>query len=213
MATSNPLSKREQRREREAALRRSDILAAAASAFAEKGFQGAQVAEIANEAELPINAVYAHFKGKEELYEAVIHAAATTVRDHVRAEVEPLEDPGEKLLRVIDALFACFEEHGPLLRLYARTTHGLPWRVRQALGPNTADLFLGFRAWLLKIATEAKDAGRLGSLDPEAVALTLVGAVMTAAAQWAEHPADESLADAAPRIRAVFEALLTTATT
>jgi len=209
MTVSTLRSKREERRQREAELRRDDILSAAAAAFAEKGFQGAQVAEIANAAELPLNSVYGLFKGKEELYEAVIHAAAKTVRDRVRAEVDPLADPGEKLLRVIDALFACFGDHGPLLRLYAQTTHGLPWRVRQALGPETAEMFLGFRAWLIQIAEDARSAGRLGSLDPEAFAITLVGAVMTSAAQWVEVPHDGDLAEAAPRIRAIFEALLT----
>jgi len=208
MANSTQTSKREQRRQAEAELRRSDILAAAATAFAERGFQGAQVAEIANDAELPLNAVYALFKGKEELYEAVIHAAATTVRDRVRGEVDPLTDPREKLLGAIDALFACFEDHEPLLRLYARSTHGLPWRVRQALGPGTAELFVGFQRWLRELASEAGRTGLLGSLDPDAVALTLRGAVLTAAAQWVEEPADESPAEAARRIRAVFEALL-----
>ena len=41
---------REERRERELALRRDDVIAAATNVFSEKGFQGAQVAEIANAA-------------------------------------------------------------------------------------------------------------------------------------------------------------------
>ena len=45
-------------------------LIAAAAVFAQKGFQGAQVAEIANAAEVSLNSVYGLFKGKEELYEA-----------------------------------------------------------------------------------------------------------------------------------------------
>ena len=211
MARPSSRSKRDERREREIEMRRDDILVAAAAAFAERGFQGTQVAEIANAAETSLNSVYALFKGKEELYEAVIHAAAATVRDRVREEVEPLSDPGEKLLRAIDALFACFDEHEPLLRLYARTTHGLPWRVRQALGPETAELFLGFRAWLVQIASDARDAGRLGTLDPETVAITLIGAVTTTATQWIETSRGGSLLEAAPQVRALFETLLTEA--
>ena len=209
MAVGNSHSKREQRRQREAELRRNDILAAAAAAFAEKGFQGAQVAEIANAAELPLNSVYGFFKGKEELYEAVIHAAAATIRDRVQAEVEAVLDPAEKLLRVIDALFACFDQHKHLLQIYTRTTHGLPWRVRQALGDDSLELFQSFRAWLLSIATDAKNAGRLGALDPETVALSLVGAVTNTVTRWVEEPREELMAEAAPRVRALFEALLT----
>ncbi|MDH3656413.1 MAG: TetR/AcrR family transcriptional regulator, partial [Myxococcales bacterium] len=169
----------------------------------------AQVAEIANAAELPLNAVYGLFKGKEELYEAVIHAATETVRDRVQAEVESHSDPAEKLLSVIDALFACFEEHEPLLRIYARTTHGLPWRVRQALGPESAAVFQSFGIWLSQVASDAKQAGRLGDLDPKIVSSTLIGAVTTAAAQWVESPPEGSLSEVAPQVRALFEALLT----
>ena len=144
MVNPAPRSIREERREREIALRRNDILVAAATVFSEKGFQGAQVAEIANAAEVSLNSVYGLFKGKEELYEAVIHAAAATVRDRVQAEVEAVSDPAEKLLRVIDALFGCFDEHEHLLRIYAHTTHGLPWRVRQALGQDSLEVFQSF---------------------------------------------------------------------
>lgn len=202
-------SRRDGRREQEIELRKRDILVAAAAVFSEKGFQGAQVAEIANAAELSLNSVYGLFKGKEELYEAVIHAAAATVRDRVRAEVDAISDPAEKLLAVIDALFGCFDEHRHLLQIYARTTHGLPWRVRQALGDDSLAVFQSFTAWLVGIAKDAKRAGKLRDLDPETVALSLVGAVTTTAARWVEAPRHESLADAAPRVRALFAALLT----
>ena len=208
MGARRTRSRRDERRERENELRRNDVLAAAASVFSEKGFQGAQIAEIAHLAELSLNTVYGLFKGKEELYEAVIHRAVATVHDRVRSHVETVEDPGERLLAVIDALFACFDEHRHLLQIYARTTHGLPWRVRQAMGADSLEVFQRFTVWLVGIAKEAKRAGRLGALDPETVALSLVGAVTTSAARWVESPRKETLVDAAPRVRAVFETLL-----
>jgi len=208
MSARKSRSRRDTRREQEIELRRRDILAAAAVVFSDKGFQGAQVAEIANAAEVSLNTVYGLFKGKEELYESVIHAAATTVRDRVRSQVDAIEDPAEKLLAVIDALFACFDEHRHLLQIYARTTHGLPWRVRQALGEDSLAVFQSFTIWLVGLVKAAKRSGRLGTLDPETVALSLVGAVTTTAARWVESPRREPLVDAAPRVRAVFEALL-----
>lgn len=212
MAARNTRSIREARRDGELALRRNDVLAAATRVFSEKGFQGAQVSEIAVAAEVSLNSVYGLFKGKEELYEAVIHAAAATVRDRVRAEVDAISDPVEKLLGVIDALFACFDEHRPLLKIYARTTHGLPWRVRQALGDESLEVFQSFRTWLLALATDAKEAGQLGDLDPEIVAMAISGTVTTAAAHFVEEPREETLGEAAPRVRALFQTLFTTET-
>jgi len=209
MTTRRTQSRRDTRREQELELRRRDVLAAAIVVFSEKGFQGAQVAEIANAAEVSLNTVYGLFKGKEELYEAVIHEAITTVRDRVLDRVEAIADPAERLLAVIDALFDCFDEHRHLLQIYARTTHGLPWRVRQAMGADSLELFQGFTVWVVGIAKQARRAGRFGHLDPETLALSLIGAVTTTAARWVESPRREALASQAPKVRAVFEALLT----
>ena len=59
------------RREREAARRRADVLAVASEIFAEKGYEGAQISAIARVAEVSLATVYAMFKSKEELYQAV----------------------------------------------------------------------------------------------------------------------------------------------
>ena len=208
MPKNNPRSVKEERREREIALRRDDILAAASHAFADKGFQGAQVAEIANAAEVSLNSVYALYKGKEELYEAVISSAAETVGNRVQNAVLETSDPAEQLLCVIDELFACFEDHRDLMRIYANSTHGLPWRVRQSMGDDSLQVFQHFTIWLIGRANEAKKAGSLDDIDAETFALSLIGAVTTAAARWVEDPREGSLRNAAPRVRALFAQLL-----
>ncbi len=199
---------REGRRERQLALRRADVIAVAASVFGEKGFQGAQVAEIAAAAELSLNSVYGLFKGKEELYEAVIHQAAATIRDRVQGQVEALDDPRDQILGVIDSLFECFEDNQDLLRIYASATHGLPWRVRQTLGDGAVELFQGFTEWVIQIATGLERDGGIHGLDPEALALSIIGTVTTTASRWIENPGDQALSEAAPRVRAIFEQLL-----
>ena len=201
-------SVKEERRERETALRRDDILAAASEAFADKGFQGTQVAEIANAAEVSLNSVYGLFKGKEDLYEAVISSAAKTVGDRVQNAVLGISDPAELLLRVIDELFACFDEHRHLMRIYANTTHGLPWRVRQSMGEQSLRVFQDFTIWLIDRSREAKKAGSLNDVDPETFALSLIGTVTTIAARWIEDPSERPLTDAAPQVRKLFAPLL-----
>lgn len=208
MPSQKQRSIKEERRERELALRRDDILAAASQVFAAKGFQGAQVAEIANAAEVSLNSVYGLFKGKEELYEAVIASTAKTVGERVQNAVMGVPDPSERLLGVIDELFACFDEHRHLLRIYAHNTHGLPWRVRQAMGEESLQVFQDFTVWLVELTREAKVAGRLQGIDVETFALSLIGAVTTTAARWVEDPREESLTAAAPRVRALFAQLL-----
>jgi AcrR family transcriptional regulator len=209
---TNPQSPsvRERRRDREVELRRADILAAATVVFGEKGFQGAQVAEIASTAELSLNSVYALFKGKDELYEAVLFAAAATIRDEVQAKAEALSDPSAQLLSIIDSLFDCFDRHRHLLRIYARTTGGLPWRVREAMGEDSFRVFQEFTAWLVGVAQRAMEEGKTSGIDAETLAFSLIGTITTSASRWVEDPEQESLSKAAPRVRALFEHLITT---
>lgn len=208
----NPASRsvREIRRDRELELRRADIIAAASVVFGEKGFQGAQVAEIATTAEVSLNSVYALFKGKEELYEAVLHDAAATIRDEVQEKAETLADPAAQLLSIIDTLFACFDNHRHLLRIYARTTGGLPWRVREALGEDSLRVLQEFTAWLVEVAQRAEKEGRISGVDPETLAFSLIGTITTSASRWVESPGPEPLSRSAARVRALFERLIAT---
>jgi len=201
-------SVKEERRERELALRRDDILTAASQVFADRGFQGAQIAEIANASEVSLNSVYGLFKGKEELYEAVLSSAAKTVGDRVRNAVLDVPDPAEQLLCVIDELFACFDEHRHLMRIYANSTHGLPWRVRQSMGEQSLQVFHDFTLWLVDRAREAKKSGNLDGIDAEIFAFSLIGTVTTTAVRWVEDPEEKPMRDAAPRVRALFAQLL-----
>src|SRR3990172_6511423 len=201
-------SARAERRERELALRRSDVLAAASRVFAEKGFSDARVAEIAAASELSLASVYSMFKGKEELYQEVITTTADSMREAVQRKVEAVPDPAERLLALVDALFAGFEENRMLLRMYARGTQGLPWKIRQAMGESALHIFQQFTAWVVGLVRKAKRAGHLPGLDPESVALSLIGTATTTAAHWIETTPDRPLTEAAPLVRALLERVL-----
>ena len=84
-------AKRPSRAEKQAATR-AQLIRAAASVFARRGFQAARVEEIAEEAGYSHGAVYSNFAGKEDLFLAVFEdymtkrieevAHATEIRDH-----------------------------------------------------------------------------------------------------------------------------------
>lgn len=199
------------RREREAKRRRADVLDVAADTFAEKGYEGAQISEVARVAEVSLTTLYAMFESKDELYEAVLTRAAESIRDVVRARVDVIEDPAERLLEIIGCLLQCFDENRTLMRIYTMSTHGLPWKIRQTMGEPLVAIYRAFLDYVTGLAQAAADAGRLGALAPETVALALVGTINATAAEWIESERDAPLSDAAPTIRAIFERLLTEA--
>jgi AcrR family transcriptional regulator len=208
MPASTPASPRENRRANELAQRRTDALLAASAVFAAKGYHDAQMTEIAAAAELSRATLYSMFTGKEELYEEVISSGAKAVRDEVHEKVEALDDPGQQLLCVIDSLFSCYEQNQNLLRIYVLGTQGLDFKIRQAMGDSVVEIAVAFSEWVVDIAKRAKRAGYLQRLDPEAVGLSLVGAVTKIAAHWIETTPERPLSQAAPPVRTVFQQLL-----
>ena len=205
---SSTTSRRAERKEHEIALRRAHIVEAGASEFAEKGFHGAQVADIANRAQVSLATVYEMFEGKDGLFQAVIQTTATSIRDTVRAKVEAVPEGRERLLVLIDSLFECFSENADLLKIYARGTHGLPWRIRQTMGDSAQAIFASFTEWVVGLARGAADAGHVRVAQPEALALSLIGAVTTTAAAVVEGTTREKWDTLAAGVRDVFERVI-----
>jgi len=67
-------SRREERKQET----RAELIAAAGRVFAQYGFHGASIEQIAREAGYSTGAIYWHFRGKDDLFLAVYEAYATT---------------------------------------------------------------------------------------------------------------------------------------
>ncbi len=202
-----PPSRREVRRLRELANRRADIIEGAAELFATKGYDGAQMSEIAAASEMSLTSLYAEFSGKDEIYGAVVEWVANRIRRVVRNRVEEIDDPCEALLALIDSLFECFEENAGLVRLLLAGTHGLPWRMRAGAEDVSRRILDDFHLWLSEICGRAVGTGELAGVDPTTLALVLNGAVLHSTAYVVEHDG-ASLKDEAPKVREIFRRML-----
>jgi AcrR family transcriptional regulator len=95
---------------------REVILDAAERRFAERGFAGVSVREIASDAGLKNQAsLYHHFKNKKALYEAVLSRGVQPILEMVTSSEAP-DDTGVVLERLVDYLAA----HSHLPRLIQR---------------------------------------------------------------------------------------------
>ena len=79
--------------------RPGDIIAAALQVFAEKGFAGARVEEIAARAGLSKGSVYLYFPTKEALFRAVVRDALVPDIENLRTALLALDLPFPDLLR------------------------------------------------------------------------------------------------------------------
>lgn len=195
-------SPRQLRRERERELRRADLLAVATAAFAERGFEGAQVSDIARRAEVSLATLYGAFGSKEELYQAVQREVSLGIVARVEERVGGIEDPVECVLATVDALCLTFEQERGFLNLFLRDGTAMPWKVRQSLGEEGVAIFQEFATWIAEPARRAQADGRLVTMEPETLAVFVLGAVTTTLVRSVEDDPEASLLELGAELRA-----------
>lgn len=177
-----------------AAVRERQVVALAEELFAEKGYEGTSMAEVASRAGVSKPVVYALVRSKEELFRRCFEHASDELATEVAAAAEA--HPGDVAGLLHDSAIAFFrfiQAHGraweSLFSLDAagRTgTHLGEIRERQA----------GFAAQLLRDAASDRGA-ELEPVRAEAAAAGLNGVYESLAHWWRDHPevAAETLAD------------------
>ncbi|MCX6646749.1 MAG: TetR/AcrR family transcriptional regulator [bacterium] len=123
------------RREKEKAERRKNILRNAQVLFAEKGYLGTSMAEIAEASEFAVGSLYSFFKSKEEILATIfeVHiehvlAGVTSVRNDARLE------PREKIETCLDLLVRIYVDNQDFFRIYIAEARGVEWGVRTEVG-------------------------------------------------------------------------------
>jgi AcrR family transcriptional regulator len=104
-------------RTRDAERTRADILAVATREFADQGFAGARINEIADKTSTTKRMIYYYFGSKEGLYVAVLEQAYRRIRSlEQQLDVEHL-DPVEAIRELAGLTFDHHESHPDFIRL------------------------------------------------------------------------------------------------
>jgi AcrR family transcriptional regulator len=114
---SDPVGVGPGERIRDAERTRADILAVATSEFADRGYAGARINEIADKTSTTKRMIYYYFGGKEQLYVAVLEQAYSRIRGlEQQLDVEHL-DPVEAIRELAGLTFDHHESHPDFIRL------------------------------------------------------------------------------------------------
>jgi AcrR family transcriptional regulator len=104
-------------RTRDADRTRAEILAVATAEFADRGYAGARINEIAGKLSTTKRMIYYYFGGKEQLYVAVLEQAYSRIRSlEQQLDVEHL-DPVEAIRELAGLTFDHHEAHPDFIRL------------------------------------------------------------------------------------------------
>jgi AcrR family transcriptional regulator len=100
--------------------RRAKLVEVAALVFREKGFNAANVDDIAKRAGIDRASIYYYYKGKKELFREMVEQAITGNVERAEEIMAAPDSPGIKLRRLITTLFQSYERHYPYLYVYVQ---------------------------------------------------------------------------------------------
>jgi TetR/AcrR family fatty acid metabolism transcriptional regulator len=161
--------------------RRKEILEAAVRVFAEKGYHGCRISDVAEEAGVAYGLVYHYFGNKDALLRTIFEknwGAFLKAVENIRAEEVPLR---EKVRQVIDFLVNAYEVSPLIVKVFI-LEFGRSSRLGDALDtPMMGDVFHA----LSGLFTDAERAGELRpGVDARAAAVIFLGAIESALASF-----------------------------
>lgn len=178
------MAERAKRQRLKPEVRREKLLEAATEVFAERGYEGARVEQIADVAQVSPGLLYRHFEGKQELYEELLLLANRQLLEHLAQAAAPNLPTDQRVLRGLDAFFGFVEGHRNLWRLIMKDV------VEPEIAAIREDVV---RRSVSLVATLAAQEQDFGGTQPherelEMVSVMLVGSVVSLAAWWMDHP-------------------------
>lgn len=192
---------------------RESILGAALDVFSEKGFQDAQISEIALRAQVAVGTLYSLFENKENLYKQVLQDHAVEIAVAFNEVFESGDDPYSKLLRYIRAKGEIFQTNSKAVRLYFSRMSGARLNVRATLSEQFKPMYDLLLMKLAEIFQAGIDQGQFKARDPFTMAVALDSTTNAFIILWMDQPEKHRYPERVDEISAVFfDSILTEST-
>lgn len=180
------------RRARNAEHARRDILEAAASIFAERGFREARVQDIAERAGYTAGALYTYFKSKTELFDALAESVTKEMEVVLTEAPAPGTDFATRLEAMVQRTLSVAERHHQSVVYFMRLINEGGPRPRRA-DLRDIDFVTRLGTWVEANACEEDLGGRTPQDVGDFVWSVLTGVVRV----WAVRGSTGAIADRA----------------
>lgn len=181
--------------------RRQAILTAAIEVFAERGFAGAHIRDIAARAGVGEGTVYLYFTGKDDLLLTAFRDTLRRFCQEARAAVGDEGSFGERLRRLLRFQAAQVEAHPALATMLLMESR----QSRYFYGEPVRDALREYAALYDDLLAEAHRRGELRpDLDPVLARRALLGAIQEVALDWLLGDRSRPLAPRADALADLF---------
>ncbi|ADG81148.1 TetR/AcrR family transcriptional regulator [Thermincola potens] len=139
--------------------REEQILNVARRMFAEKGFYGTNLNDVAAEVGIARGTIYLHFPTKEQLLAAIIRKADEQLMARLSGVIKPQDDPLTKLEKIFRQYLQTCHEYEDLIRVMSH-------ELRRAVGSRLYEE-KGNKSVTVLVENTINEAKAKGLVDPE----------------------------------------------
>lgn len=157
---------------------RDVILETAEEMFAERGYRGLSMRELASEAGVSKANLYYHFTNKRELYLHILEQALDTLQLQLTQAAATPGTARERLTRVVDTYFDLLERKRSLIHFLMRDIGGFEGEVRNLMIERWEDLLRPIE----DVIEDGVASGELRPINPRLTALSVTSMLRSAIA-------------------------------
>lgn len=179
---------------------RERILEAAAQVFADSGYHGASVDDIATASGGSKGGIYFHFPGKREIFFALVNRFADRLLSDAHESIESEQSGAHKAGAVIESTLETFSKHAKLAKVLLASGVGLGPAFDESL-LRLHDRFAGLIRERLDAAVED---GSIPALDTTLASYAWMGALNEIILRWLYTGEPSPLTSAAPQLKSIL---------
>lgn len=157
---------------------RDVILETAEELFAERGYRGLSMRELAREAGVSKANLYYHFTNKRELYLRILERALDTLQLQLTQAAATPGTAGERLTRIVNTYFDLLQRKRSLIHFLMRDIGGFESEVHNLMIERWEDLLRPIE----DVIEDGVASGELRPINPRLTALSLTAMLRSAIA-------------------------------
>ena len=180
------------------------IAQAAKTVFAERGYQGATLEEIAQRAGMSKATIYIYYKNKDDLFLQVVEELVHTAITETAEEAASAKAPLEKLAGIVRSKIMFYEREREFFRIYLNEKQGLEVAPKDPHKLALREMYLQGVEATAMVLQEGIEAGVLRPIDSRRLAFYLQEMISTILEQRILGKAQDSVDEAIEQLLDLF---------